>query len=81
MNLYQALTLSDPWYFGQLTFRGGGGLYVHFTRCFRNLLTGIFQKFAILTILQQLQSETSWKTNNFAILFKINLNTSKDAEF
>ena len=60
-----ALTLSDPGYFKQLTIRGGALkappphcvnlhhiIHVHFTRCFRHVPIGIFQKFAILTILQ-----------------------------
>ena len=69
---HQALTLSDPGYFRQLTIRGGAlkappppydlenyfvNLYhiihVHFTRCFGHVPIGIFQRFAILTILQQ----------------------------
>ena len=32
-------------------------IHVHFTRCFRHVPIGIFQKFAILTILQQFQNK------------------------
>ena len=31
-------------------------IHVHFTRCFRHVPIGIFQKFAILTILQRFQN-------------------------
>ena len=32
-------------------------IHVHFTRCFRHVPIGIFQKFAILTILQRFQNK------------------------
>ena len=32
-------------------------IHVHFTRCFRHVPIGIFQKFAILTILQRFENE------------------------
>ena len=32
-------------------------IHVNFTRCFRHVPIGIFQKFAILTILQQFQNK------------------------
>ena len=74
---FNALTLSDPGHFRQLTIRGGGGFksppppydlenfcvnlhhirHVNFTRCFRHDPIGIFQKFAILTILQRFQNK------------------------
>ena len=32
-------------------------IHVHFTRCFRHVSIGTFQKFAILTILQRFQNK------------------------
>ena len=32
-------------------------IHLHFTRCFRHVPIGIFQKFAILTILQRFQNK------------------------
>ena len=51
-------------------------IHVHFTRCFRHVPIGIFQKFAILAILQRFQNNNSSSKNNcknniFVILFKI----------
>ena len=49
-------------------------IHVDFTRCFKHDPIRIFQKFAILTILQRFQiksSENSCKNNIFVILLKI----------
>ena len=53
-------------------------IHVNFTRCFRHVPIGIFQKFAILTILHFLKSsENSCKNNIFVILFKIDFKYTK----
>ena len=55
-------------------------IHVNFTRCFRHDPIGIFQKFAILTILQRFQNkkcENSCKNNIFVILFKITFKYTK----
>ena len=64
MVLASPLTLSDPGYFRSPPYdlenycvNHHHIIQVNFTRCFRHDPIGIFQKFAILTILQRFQNK------------------------
>ena len=54
-------------------------IHVHFTRCFRHVSIGIFQKF--YSNFKIKSSENSCKNNIFVILFKIDFKYTKNADF